>query len=226
MKITDLKEVYNEFKYFKGIYTKLNLSESIQFLGDQNDDSVHVIFVRNSSFSNLYGNIKGDTKFLSWLKDGEKSIHLQTEKIIELGKTLKKNVIEIEFDDEKFQFKYLDKDGKTIELTIKKDTTAENKIIKDAFSNIKVDFDNSFELLDEYLKTDIIEVFNDNENISRIRTRDKIIEVPKDRVDSIIKGEKVFISFSLKDEIGSRLVSLKSKSEDLGLELVEIFKTI
>lgn len=226
MKITDLKEVYNEFKYFKGIYTKLNLSESIQFLGDQNDDSVHVIFVRNSSFSNLYGNIKGDTKFLSWLKDGEKSIHLQTEKIIELGKTLKKNVIEIEFDDEKFQFKYLDKDGKTIELTIKKDTTAENKIIKNAFSNIKVDFDNSFELLDEYLKTDIIEVFNDNENISRIRTRDKIIEVPKDRVDSIIKGEKVFISFSLKDEIGSRLVSLKSKSEDLGLELVEIFKTI
>lgn len=226
MKITDLKEVYNEFKYFKGIYTKLNLSESIQFLGDQNDDSVHVIFVRNSSFSNLYGNIKGNTKFLSWLKDDEKSIHLQTEKIIELGKTLKKNVIEIEFDDEKFQFKYLDKDGNITELTIKKDTTAENKIIKDAFSNIKVNFDNSFELSEEYLKTDIIEVFNDNENISRIRTKDKIIEIPKDRVDSIIKGEKVFISFSLKDEIGSRLVSLKSKSEDLGLELVEIFKTI
>lgn len=225
-KISILKDVYEEFKYFKGIYTKINLANSIQLIGSKEENRVNIIFVRDSSFSHLFGQLKGETQFLNWIKDGNKTVHLLMSDIISLGKILKKNVVEISFDDKIFIFNYIDSENNSKSLVIEKDSEEESKIIKKAFFDLEYKFNKKEEIPEDFLKSDIIEIFKDGENISKVRNKDKIIEIPKARLNSLIKDEKVFIEYSGKDDIGSRLVSLSSSSEKLGLELHETFRTI
>lgn len=225
-KITETKELYEEFKYFKNIYTKINLSKYIQLLGDKENDVVYINFVRDTVFSNLIGKLTGNTHFLNWLKEDNKSIIISLETINELSKTLKKNVVSVSYDDDEFIFKFNDKEDQARTVVIKRDTTKETERIIAAFHTLIVKFDNDYKLSDDFLNSDILEVFHENGNIGRNRTKDKVIEIPKARLNSYIKDEDLILKFSDKNEIGARFVSISSKSEKLGLELVEIFQTI
>lgn len=216
--ITDVKEVHAEFKYFKNIYTKINISDKIQFKGNDTENCVDMVFIRDSKFSNLIGRLSGDTYFLSWLKESNKIVELTLEDINLIQKTLKKNVIKIEYDERYFSFNFKDKEENEHEIIV--------EVLDRGISFNVINFKNELEIPASYLASDIVQVFNNNGEISETRTKDKIIEIPRDRINSIIKDTPLRIKFTEKTIDGSRYVSLSSKNDILGLQLEEIFKTI
>lgn len=216
--ITEAKEVHAEFKYFKTIYTKINISESIKFIGNSEENCIDMVFVRDSKFSSLIGRLTGDTQFLSWLKENNKCVELTLEDINMIQKTLKKNVIKIEFDDGYFSFNFKDKEEQEHEIII--------GTIEKPNQLLTVDFNDEYEIPAEYLKSDIFQVFNTESGISAERSKDKIIEIPRDRINSLIKDTPLRIKFTKKTIDGSRYVSLISINNELGLQLEEIYKTI
>ena len=77
------------------------------------------------------------------------------------------------------------------------------------------------------LQSDIFIIYNDEGKLSRKRTSDKIIEIPRERINSLLKEfTNVNIQYSTKDNIGARYVILSSENKELNLELSEIYKTI
>ena len=60
--------------------------------------------------------------------------------------------------------------------------------------------------------------------ISEERTKDKIIEIPRDRINSIIKDTPLRIKFT--EDYRREPMFHFLKNDELGLQLEEIFKTI
>ena len=226
MKIEDSKLVYPEFKYFKNIYTKINLAEEIFFEGNEND--VDLYFNTESSFAILYGKIeKQETEFLKWLKD--KTVKFKMADIIQIGKCLKKNAVSIEYDDTNFIFNFTDKDGVEIKVSLENSQYEKLKEIKRKIQLVK-QYDiksGKIDLEKEDFQSDIFVIYNEEEKVSRKRTSDKIIEIPKERINSLLKDfTNVNIQYSTKDNIGARYVILSSKNDEFNLELSEMYKTI
>lgn len=213
MTISDEKEVYKEFKFFKNIYTKINFSPSIIFEGE--NGSVKMYFERTSKYSISYGELFGCSQFTKWLKDHSARVQIKTEDLVEIAKCLKKNAKLVEFTDEYFKFEFLTKDE-----TLK--TVVLNKLDK---TNIikKVDFDFSFEITNEFFTSEIFEIFFNGVKIIDQKTPEKIFEYPIGKVNSIIKGCNATIHFTKMID-DQRYVEISSGNEDL--KLIQRFLTI
>lgn len=219
-KITIPKDVYEEFKYFKNIYTKINFADRISLIGDSKNNRVLIHFLDISEFTVLVGYLYGDTQFLKWLKNGDKHVSGKFQHFIDLGKTLKKNVDSVGWCDDYFYFYYKNKEDLMCTFMMKLDSTISSPKI------LETEFEKEFEICDDFLKSDILQIFESDGKISEVKTTNKIIEIPKARVYSLIKNEKLFLNFTEKDEEETRIIKLRSKSDDLNLELVQYFRTI
>lgn len=221
--ITESKQVYPEFKFFKSIYTTLNIAESIIMIPQKNN--IFLLFSKDSQYYNLQGTLEGNTIFFNWLKTID-SCKITLSEINILGKCLKKNAISIEYEDKHyFSFKYIEKDTE-----IEKEIKIFNNLNENYSLDIEKFKDDNFEfvytLSDNFTKSEICTVFRDNNEITTSRSKDKIIEIPSARIKSIIKnGEnKIFVSDRNID--GNRFIKIKSTNKDLNLSLEQIFKTI
>ena len=219
-KITTPKDVYEEFKYFKNIYTKINFADKISLIGDSKNNRVLIHFLDVSEFTILVGYLYGDTRFLNWLKDGNKRVSGNFQHFIDIGKTLKKNVDSIEWCNDYFYFYYKNKEELMCTFMMKPDSTISSPKI------LETEFKKEFEVGDNFLKSDILQIFENGNEISETKTINKIIEIPRERVYSLIKNEKLFLSFTEKDKDDTRIIKLHSKSNDLNLELIQYFRTI
>ena len=71
-KLTEPKLVYPEFKYFKNIYTQINIANEVYLSGE--DDLVRLYFSKDSDFYLISGKITAETEFFKWLKKSENRI--------------------------------------------------------------------------------------------------------------------------------------------------------
>jgi hypothetical protein len=213
--LIDIKTIYNDFKYFKSIYTQINIDSEAYLIGQK--DYVELVYDRASSFYILTGKLFGDIELLKWLKTG-KTIKVQIANLVDLGKVLKKNVISIQYDDNTFIYEYKAKDTEEI---IKLEFTVCNP---PSVTNIA--YTNQFKLDKKFFESDICEIFNKDGKLTEERTSDKIIEIPTNRILSIVKDGENTICFTNKNELGQRYVSIISLNNQLGIELCQEFLTI
>lgn len=219
-KITDNKQVYSEFKYFKDIYTSLNKAPEIEFISKNGEESIHLIGGDDSSYFILIGKLYGETAFLSWLTSSDCIVHAKLEDINKLAKCLKKNTISYEATEVSFIYEMLDKDGNTQTITfIKKMYVPEEKI---NFIQSKLAY--SAKIPTEYLSHDICTISLNNDNkITNDENDRKILEIPSKKVLASLKDGEYDILYS--DFIENRrYVAIRCKNKQLMLE--QIFATI
>ena len=215
--ITEEKLIYPDFKYFKSIYTQINMGNIIYLTGK--NDYVELVYQRDSTFYILTGKLFGNIELFNWLKRTKNTIKTEIDKIVELGKeVLKKNVISIEYDDNTFIYNYSLKDGTTVRREFSSCQPPEMKTII---------YQKYFSLDSSFISEDICEIFIDkNSNITNERTSDKLIEIPTNRILSLVKDGTNSVFFTEKNQAGQRYVSIKSRNENLGVELCQEFLTI
>lgn len=222
---TDAKVIYPEFKYFKNIYTTINIADSVTFF--PYDHKIYMIFSKDSPYYILTGSLKQNSIFTKWIRTVN-SVTMNLSQINILAKTLKKNAVEISFENENFfKFTYLEKDsGNQTEIILNNDTTF-NK--EDVINNyINLNFTEEHELSDSFINNEICIIYKNSEGkITSDRTKDKVIEIPSARIRSLIKNGKNKVHICERNILkGSRLIVIESNNDDLNLTLRQVFNTI
>jgi hypothetical protein len=214
------KEMFEVVKYFKSIYTTVNnKTESLLF------SNKRFYYESNPHFL-MFGNLKDQetNTFLEWSKG--KNFKLKLSDVDSLRGCLKKNVVEINVDNN-FSFKYKDKDEKDMEFLCSESIlSADNEKLIDKISKIESLLIHSSSLkYDDFVNKEIIEIYlKEDGTVVEERTSDKIVEIPFKRVQSITKDSDIIVKFSDKDSEGKRYVEFSSSNELL--ELSQIFATI
>ena len=225
-KLTDIKVIYNDFKMLKNIYTALNKSSKIVFIGRDND--VRIIFSREDNFFLLFGEITFETEFTKWLKDGHKAVVMEIEKLKSITDALKKNIISLETSDVSFTFSYISKDdGET------KNQVFYNSATSDTIKNESLKIDGILSQLktkkdipEAFISDDIFRVYLKDNELTDERVSDKLLEIPTKRILTFTKNSRNSIGFSEKMEKGERYVGIFSANEELNLNLSQLFLTI
>lgn len=223
-KLTEPKLVYPEFKYFKSIYTQINIANEVYLSGE--DDLVRLYFSKDSDFYLISGKITAETEFCRWLKKYGKTIKASLEDLILIGKTLKKNAASIEYTENYFKFSIINSDScETTDILFKEEELP--KELKSQIKNFSKKLSVEEELTESYFLDDICTVYLDtSKKITQNRTSVKIIDIPTARIKSLIKDSKKELLFSEIQENGQRFVAIKSSNEELQLELEQFFITI
>lgn len=214
---------YDEFKYFKDIYTTLNKLPEMELISRNGVVSFRLHGGDDSDFYILRGELYGDTTFLKWLRSGDGVLYLSTDTLSTLGKTLKKNAISVQPSENKFTFEYATKDqgdtGKNTETTLTK------FIYKDdlEIGKIAESLVYTAELPVSAFGRETTEIYLDGASISTA-SGEKLLEIPTKKILSIVKdASKCTFAYSDATQFG-RYVSIKSSNKSMMLE--QIFKTI
>jgi len=213
------KEIFEVVKYFKDIYTTINLKEEIYLVGRD-------FYYSSDPYFLIYGTLAEDDSnvFVKWLNDKRTTISIS--EINKLRECLKKNVVSMEFDDKEFKISYKDKEN------IKQYFLCENKENKKLEStvqkikNIQSALITKAELDENLFNRDIFEVYiDDRGNLVETYTENKLIEIPVKKIVSNQKGaDSKYVRFGPKDNLGKRYVELSSLSNKI--ELHQLYATI
>lgn len=226
----------DEYKFFKNIYSQINIADSVSFIGKNN--KVYLLFSRDSSFYILSGEIDANIEFLKWIKEHNYTITMSLVQINTLSKLLKKNIVGAEYDEDKFVFKYLLEDCE-FEYTCTNDE--ELKEIKDY--NLIYEF----KLIEDDLNKDVLEIYLSDGQATREQTNEKLIEIAttKTSIKSLLKSVKDtegkgkekqdieripenYLLYSDLNEYNQRYISIKSAltCNDYSLTLFQTSLTI
>jgi hypothetical protein len=216
------QEIFEIIKYFKSIYTKINLQDEIYLVGKSEKEAD--LFYKGEMYFLLFGKVKSeeDNVFLTWLKD--KSVKIKVSEMDSLRNCLKKNVVDLNMTNTEFALKYTLKDGsETVFKCIdEKDESFEK--IKDKINNIERSLNNKYVIDSSYFDRDVLEIYSKEKGFTTDRNGDKLIEFPIKRILSYQKESSYTLSFSDKDENKKRYVMISSSNALL--ELSQIFATI
>lgn len=218
MILTDIKQIYPIFKWFKDNYSILNKATQVLLCG--HSDRVSLFYNQDSSYYLLYGEITVDNIFSNWLNN--KKVILSLPDIVLLHKCLKKNAIQLKYDDDTFALQFSDKEENIHDVVLK---------------NInETDIHDKSKRVQSLMTTDIafdssrlaVEIFTPYENNGDLVFKhqegyEKLIEHPSKKFICTQKEATYSISFSERyDNI--RYVAINSYTEKI--KLMQIFATI
>ena len=229
MEITELKEVYPEFKFWKDRYTSINKSSDIIIAGSGVKDTVTIIFSTPEDYYYLEGTIRGNSKFIDWLNEDNKIVKVSMDALNQIRSALKKNVYKIEYDNESFNFYFKSKETEEdITISIKNTKNDEFKKIIDKGNLLKSRLTQKYELKKSFLNDNLFEVFLKDNTIVDEKTTNKVLEIPSNKLQPIQKAEDTIynICISERDAFDQRLVSVESSSDSSGISFTQIFNTI
>ena len=216
--ITEPKLVYNEFKYFKNIYTTLNRSNYIIFSKKENNVSLDFLNDPADVFYILRGETSSKTLFFNWIREFNIICKVSLSTLKTIKETLKKEVVSVSWNEESFTFKTVNEG-----ITIFNEPSLEGLLEKPKdISNILPEKE---VITEDFFKDDITEIFEgSNGEISLERTEIKILEIPSKKILSTLKNGKPFIKRI--NQGTRRLVAIEFEDEELELSLIQIFATI
>lgn len=214
MIITDIKQIYPEFKMFKEMYTRLKVSSQIYFY---NNNGVSLEFAKDNAFYRLSGNLLKDSIFCTWIKSGCGAL-IDIEDINKIAKCLKKNVQSIEYDNTKFIFKFSDKDGNDNSIEIKNISmntyTSPFRVIK----YVERDVDGLL------FSDDLIRLYWDGNSVVTERKDVLLLELPRTTVLVTQKDATYKVRFTENPEVDKKYVEIESSTDEL--KMTQIFATI
>ena len=210
------KEMFEVVKYFKLLYSSIKYKEEIIVYNDS-------LYFEADQYSILFGKLKQhDNEFSKWVSKG-KTFIMTVSDINLLRGCLKKNVESIEISDSEFKFTYKDRDGNTMVFLCSDMGKEAIPPIMKKTEAIKKSLGASKPV--ETTNRDLLEIYLTEENVlTEERTSDKIIEIPIPKIVSLLKDSQLLLSYSEKDEEGSRFVGLTS--ENNLVSLTQLFVTI
>jgi len=215
--ITDPKAVFPEFKYFKNLYVPLNIAEKITFSAI--DGHAMLKFSDDNEYYKMYGELLDTSSmFMQWLLQYINTVTINYSDIQMIGKCLKKNAIEIEYDSKHFKYKFniQNKDGELEEKEVL--LRASNTVIDFECQEFDAVLTNSGILTDDYLKGDVCEIYRkDDGTITNERTNEKLLEIPVAKIESLLKNGNNLFSFSDVNNKNQRYVSITSSTDALKL---------
>ena len=218
MILNDIKQTYPIFKWFKENYSILNKATQILLCG--HPDKISLYYNKDSEYYLLYGEIVVDNVFSQWLNG--KRVFLTLPDIVLLHKCLKKNVVNIDYDDDYFSLTFTNKEDLThvIKLVDAGETDFCNKterILSILSTTISFDATKlSSEILTPYEKDGEL-VFTHKEGY------EKILEHPSKKFICTQKDATYSLSFSDRYE-NIRYVAVNSYTEKI--KLTQLFATI
>jgi hypothetical protein len=214
------KEMFEVVKYFKDIYTTINMGEEVYLFNGN-------IFYKNDPYFLLYGELESNdaNEFTKWANG--KAFTLKLSELNSLRECLKKNVISMNFNSDKFELKYKDKSDTEIIFSCENKSNANYDEIVKKIKITESTMSKELPLKEDIFNSEILEIYLDDttNKITTERNKDKLLEVPTKRILSNQKNSlSRSIRFSDKDDSGKRFVRISSKSEKITLH--QLYATI
>jgi len=221
------KDIFEVVKYFKSIYTFINIKDDIFLSGGSN--YIEINYTPDQFFI-IYGQLKNDksNEFLKWIN--HKNIELNIKEIANLKECLKKNVISLDMDDNKFELKYKDKDGiekiflcSVIEVASLK---FEESILK--IRDINKELGKEIPIDKSIFNNEITEIYlthGSNPNETK-NYESKVFELPSKRIVALLKDATNFYMRISGDRIDNNKQFIEISSSNDLIKLSQIFAII
>ena len=216
--ITDTKSVYNDFKYFKAIYTSLNKADTIKIFADGTSVKFQLLDYKDSEFSKLFGEFPVlSTNFMQWCLSSKKSLKFPVAYFVKIAKTLKANVISLSFDDNSFTFNFLE-DSNPSSITF-------SALPYDDPSQKFFDmFTHTYSLPNDFTSDDLCRIYLSDNVITKKSSKDKLLEIPTKKILSLVKDGVNSVYMSDEKDGGSRYVGIYSENKNL--KMTQVFLTV
>ena len=216
--ITDTKSVYNDFKYFKAIYTSLNKADTIKIFADGTSVKFQLLDYKDSEFSKLFGEFPVlSTNFMQWCLSSKKSLKFPVAYFVKLAKTLKTNIVSLSFDDNSFTFNFLeDSNPSSITFSVLPYDDPSQKFF-DMFTY-------TYSLPNDFTSDDLCRIYLSNNIITKKSSKDKLLEIPTKKILSLVKDGINSIYMSDEKDGGSRYVGIYSENKNL--KMTQVFLTV
>ena len=216
--ITDTKSVYNDFKYFKAIYTSLNKADTIKIFADGTSVKFQLLDYKDSEFSKLFGEFPVlSTNFMQWCLSSKKSLKFPVAYFVKLAKTLKTNIVSLSFDDNSFTFNFAE-DSNPSSITF-------SALPYDDPSQKFFDmFTYTYSLPNDFTSDDLCRIYLSNNIITKKSSKDKLLEIPTKKILSLVKDGINSVYMSDEKDGGSRYVGINSENKNL--KMMQVFLTV
>lgn len=216
--ITDTKAVYNDFKYFKSIYTSLNKADTVRIFSDGTSVKFQLLDYKDSEFSKLFGEFPVlSTNFMQWCLSSKKSLKFPVAYFVKIAKTLKANVVSLSFDDNSFTFNFLE-DSNPSSITF-------SALSYDDPSQKFFDmFTHTYSLPNDFTSDDLCRIYLLNDNITKKTSDNKLLEIPTKKILSLVKDGINSVYASDEKDGGSRYVGIASENKNL--KMTQVFLTV
>lgn len=216
--ITDTKSVYNDFKYFKSIYTSLNKADTVRIFSDGTSVKFQLLDYKDSEFSKLFGEFPVlSTNFMQWCLSSKKSLKFPVAYFVKIAKTLKANVVSLSFDDNSFTFNFMeDSNPSSITFSVLPYDDPSQKFF-DMFTH-------TYSLPTDFTSDDLCRIYLLNDNITKKTSDNKLLEIPTKKILSLVKDGINFVYTSDEKDGGSRYVGIASENKNL--KMTQVFLTV
>ena len=216
--ITDTKSVYNDFKYFKAIYTSLNKADTIKIFSDGTSVKFQLLDYKDSEFSKLFGEFPVlSTNFMQWCLSSKKSLKSPVAYFVKIAKTLKANVVSLSFDDNSFTFNFME-DSNPSSITF-------SALPYDDPSQKFFDmFTHTYSLPNDFTSDDLCRIYLSDDIITKKSSKDKLLEIPTKKILSLVKDGINSVYMSDEKDGGSRYVGIYSENKNL--KMTQVFLTV
>ena len=216
--ITDTKSVYNDFKYFKSIYTSLNKADTIKIFSDGTSVKFQLLDYRDSEFSKLFGEFPVlSTNFMQWCLSSKKSLKFPVAYFVKIAKTLKANVVSLSFDDNSFTFNFL-------EASNPSSITFAALPYEDPSQKFLDMFTQTYFLTNDFISDDLCRIYISNDKITKRYFDNKLLEIPTKKILSLVKDGVNSLYVSDEKDGGSRYVGIHSENKNL--KMTQVFLTV
>lgn len=216
--ITDTKSVYNDFKYFKSIYTSLNKADTIRIFSDGTSVKFQLLDYKDSEFSKLFGEFPVlSTNFMQWCLSSKKSLKFPVAYFVKIAKTLKANVVSLSFNDNSFAFNFME-DSNPSSITF-------SALPYDDPSQKFFDmFTRTYYLFNDFISDDLCRIYLSGNVITKRSSKDKLLEIPTKKILSLVKDGVNSVYVSDEKDGGSRYVGIASENKNL--KMTQVFLTV
>ena len=216
--ITDTKSVYNDFKYFKAIYTSLNKADTIKIFADGTSVKFQLLDYKDSEFSKLFGEFPVlSTNFMQWCLSSKKSLKFPVAYFVKIAKTLKANVVSLSFDDNSFTFNFMeDSNPSSITFSALPYNDPSQKFF-DMFTY-------AYSLPNDFTSDDLCRIYLSDNIITKKSSKDKLLEIPTKKILSLVKDGVNSVYMSDEKDGGSRYVGINSENKNL--KMMQVFLTV
>lgn len=216
--ITDTKSVYNDFKYFKAIYTSLNKADTIKIFSDGTSVKFQLLDYKDSEFSKLFGEFPVlSTNFMQWCLSSKKSLKFPVAYFVKIAKTLKANVVSLSFDNNSFTFNFTeDSNPSSITFSVLPYDDPSQKFF-DMFTR-------TYSLPNDFISDDLCRIYLSNNIITKKSSKDKLLEIPTKKILSLVKDGINSVYMSDEKDGGSRYVGIYSENKNL--KMTQVFLTV
>lgn len=216
--ITDTKSVYNDFKYFKAIYTSLTKADTIKIFADGTSVKFQLLDYKDSEFSKLFGEFPVlSTNFMQWCLSSKKSLKFPVAYFVKIAKTLKANVVSLSFDDNSFTFNFME-DSNPSSITF-------SALPYDDPSQKFFDmFTYTYSLPNDFTSDDLCRIYLSDNVITKKSSKDKLLEIPTKKILSLVKDGVNSVYMSDEKDGGSRYVGIYSENKNL--KMAQVFLTV